>query len=111
MRAATVNSGAVPPALASSNTERGYPASVGSADFKAAAQGWMQRRLGVDVPAEAGHRFGLEFLQAFLYGGEGLGKALQKTRRAAGTAGLAYVAFCPPTVRVSWQEGDLSRRN
>ena len=52
----------------------------------------------VSVSPETGNTFGLEFLEAFLYGGEALGKALQKARRAAGTAGLAYVAFCPPNV-------------
>ena len=36
-------------ALASSNSERGYPASIGTAPFRDAASGWMSRRLGVDV--------------------------------------------------------------
>lgn len=44
---------AVVAALASSNAERGYPASVGSARYREAAAGWVQRRLGVSVdPAE-----------------------------------------------------------
>ena len=38
-------------ALASSNSERGYPASIGTPAFRDAACGWMSRRLGVDVPA------------------------------------------------------------
>jgi succinyldiaminopimelate transaminase len=37
-------------ALASSAAERGYPASIGSPAFREAAAGWMQRRLGVEVP-------------------------------------------------------------
>ena len=36
-------------ALAESDTERGYPASVGSQRFREAAAGWMQRRLDVTV--------------------------------------------------------------
>ncbi|MBI2710545.1 MAG: succinyldiaminopimelate transaminase [Actinobacteria bacterium] len=36
-------------ALARSGTERGYPPSIGSAAFREAAAGWMQRRLGVAV--------------------------------------------------------------
>jgi succinyldiaminopimelate transaminase len=36
-------------ALAQSGTERGYPASIGSAAFRDAAAGWMQRRLGVTI--------------------------------------------------------------
>jgi succinyldiaminopimelate transaminase len=44
---------AVVEALASSGTERGYPASVGTAAFREAAAGWMARRLGVDVPTTA----------------------------------------------------------
>jgi succinyldiaminopimelate transaminase len=40
-------------ALSSSNAERGYPASVGSARYREAAAGWMQRRLGAGMdPAE-----------------------------------------------------------
>ena len=38
-------------ALASSGLERGYPASIGLARLREAAAGWMQRRLGVEVPA------------------------------------------------------------
>ncbi len=40
---------AVLQALASSGTERGYPASIGSADLRTAARGWMARRFGVDL--------------------------------------------------------------
>ncbi|HEY5155476.1 MAG TPA: aminotransferase class I/II-fold pyridoxal phosphate-dependent enzyme [Acidimicrobiales bacterium] len=40
---------AVVDALAHSGTERGYPPSIGSAAFRGAASGWMQRRLGVAV--------------------------------------------------------------
>ncbi len=36
-------------ALASSNAERGYPASIGSPAYRTAAAGWMARRLGVTV--------------------------------------------------------------
>src|SRR6476646_10998773 len=39
-------------ALAASGTERGYPPSIGSPAFREAAAGWMQRRLGVAIPAE-----------------------------------------------------------
>jgi len=38
-------------ALASSGLERGYPASIGIAPLREAASAWMQRRLGVEVPA------------------------------------------------------------
>jgi succinyldiaminopimelate transaminase len=37
-------------ALASSAAERGYPASIGSPAYREAAAGWMQRRLGLEVP-------------------------------------------------------------
>jgi succinyldiaminopimelate transaminase len=37
-------------ALASSGTERGYPASIGTPAFREAASAWMAGRLGVDVP-------------------------------------------------------------
>ena len=40
---------AVVEALASSGTERGYPASIGSPEFRAAAAAWVQRRLGAEV--------------------------------------------------------------
>ncbi|HUP86296.1 MAG TPA: aminotransferase class I/II-fold pyridoxal phosphate-dependent enzyme [Acidimicrobiales bacterium] len=40
-------------ALASSNSERGYPASIGTAAYRDAASGWMARRLGVEVAASA----------------------------------------------------------
>ncbi len=36
-------------ALAGSGSERGYPASIGTASFREAAGGWMDRRLGVNV--------------------------------------------------------------
>jgi succinyldiaminopimelate transaminase len=39
--------------LSSSGTERGYPMSVGSPQYRGAARAWMARRFGVDVPAEA----------------------------------------------------------
>ena len=39
-------------ALASSDAERGYPPSVGTAAFRQAASAWMSRRLGVDVGPE-----------------------------------------------------------
>ena len=44
---------AVVQALATSNAERGYPASTGNARFRQAAAGWMARRFGVDVPTDA----------------------------------------------------------
>jgi succinyldiaminopimelate transaminase len=34
-------------AMASSNAERGYPPSIGTAAYREAAAGWMERRLGV----------------------------------------------------------------
>ena len=40
-------------ALAASGAERGYPPSIGSKAFRAAAVGWMGRRFGVDVPIDA----------------------------------------------------------
>lgn len=44
---------AVLEALAGSGAERGYPASVGSLDLRSAAQEWMHRRLGVEVPTSS----------------------------------------------------------
>ncbi len=38
-------------ALATSGSERSYPASIGSLVFREAAQRWMMRRFDVDVPA------------------------------------------------------------
>src|SRR5947207_4717497 len=38
-------------ALASSDSERGYPASIGGLAYREAAASWMERRLGVSVPA------------------------------------------------------------
>jgi aspartate/methionine/tyrosine aminotransferase len=40
---------AVLAALASSDTERGYPPSIGSPRLREAAAGWIHRRFGVDV--------------------------------------------------------------
>ncbi len=40
---------AVVDALATSGTERGYPASIGSATLRGAAADWMRRRFGVSV--------------------------------------------------------------
>jgi succinyldiaminopimelate transaminase len=40
---------AVIQALATSGTERGYPASIGSADLRTAARGWMARRFDVEL--------------------------------------------------------------
>jgi len=39
-------------ALATSGTERSYPPSVGTPAFREAAQRWMSRRFGIDVPAD-----------------------------------------------------------
>jgi len=39
-------------ALSSSGTERTYPPSIGTAEFREAAQRWMKRRFSVDVPAD-----------------------------------------------------------
>lgn len=39
-------------ALATSGTERSYPASMGTVEYRTACSNWMQRRLGVDVPIE-----------------------------------------------------------
>jgi succinyldiaminopimelate transaminase len=44
---------AVVAALGGSGTERGYPPSIGTADFRAAAARWMARRLGVEVEPTA----------------------------------------------------------
>src|SRR5215207_5380981 len=41
---------AVVQALASSRSESGYPPSIGSPELRGAAQRWMGRRYGVDVP-------------------------------------------------------------
>ena len=42
---------AVIAALATSNAERGYPASIGSEPLRGAARDWMRRRFDVDVPS------------------------------------------------------------
>jgi aspartate/methionine/tyrosine aminotransferase len=41
---------AVVAALSTSNAERGYPPSIGSAPLRTAAREWMQRRFAVEVP-------------------------------------------------------------
>ena len=41
---------AVVAALSSSNSERGYPPSIGTGPLREAARAWMDRRFGVDVP-------------------------------------------------------------
>ncbi|MCU1502655.1 MAG: dapL [Ilumatobacteraceae bacterium] len=41
---------AVIAALSSSKAERGYPPSIGTGPLRAAAQAWMLRRFGVDIP-------------------------------------------------------------
>jgi succinyldiaminopimelate transaminase len=43
---------AVVTALSSSDSERGYPPSVGTDSLRMAARGWMSRRFGVDVPVK-----------------------------------------------------------
>ena len=45
--------GSVVAALAGSGTERGYPASIGSAPFRQAAAGWTQRRFGVELDPDS----------------------------------------------------------
>jgi len=45
--------GEVLEALATSGTERGYPSSVGTTEFREAASLWMSRRLGVNTDASA----------------------------------------------------------
>lgn len=42
---------AVVAALSSSNSERGYPPSIGSEPLRSAAREWMKRRFAIDVPA------------------------------------------------------------
>jgi succinyldiaminopimelate transaminase len=44
---------AVVSALGSSDTERGYPTSIGSPALRQAASAWIQRTFGVDVSADA----------------------------------------------------------
>ncbi|MFM7526583.1 MAG: aminotransferase class I/II-fold pyridoxal phosphate-dependent enzyme [Actinomycetota bacterium] len=41
---------AVVAALSSSNTERGYPPSIGSEPLRTAARDWMRRRFNIDMP-------------------------------------------------------------
>ncbi len=54
-------------ALASSGSERSYPPSIGSLPLRQAAQGWMQRRFGVDVdPAHVGASIGTKEFVATL---------------------------------------------
>ena len=45
---------AVLQAMAHSGTERGYPTSPGSADYRWAAAGWLRRRFGVDIDPAKG---------------------------------------------------------
>src|SRR5688572_19058306 len=40
-------------ALSSSDTERGYPNSIGTPELRAAIRDWLRRRFDVDVPAAA----------------------------------------------------------
>ena len=42
---------AVVAALSSSNSERGYPPSIGTPELRAAVQRWLRRRFAVEVPA------------------------------------------------------------
>jgi succinyldiaminopimelate transaminase len=42
---------AVLAALADPASARSYPPSIGTADYRAAAAGWLERRFGVDLPA------------------------------------------------------------
>ena len=44
---------AVVRALSSSNTERGYPNSIGTPELRGAIRDWLRRRFDVDVPAAA----------------------------------------------------------
>jgi succinyldiaminopimelate transaminase len=54
-------------ALASSGSERSYPASIGSLAFRQAAQRWMMRRFDVDVPvAQIGASIGTKEFVATL---------------------------------------------
>jgi WD40 repeat protein len=56
------------------------------------------------APAARSQAFAVDFLSRFLYGGESLATALQKARATSPAAGLAFSAFCPPGVRVTWEE-------
>jgi len=40
-------------ALSTSNTERGYPPSIGSAALRGAVRSWIDRRFGIEVPMDA----------------------------------------------------------
>ncbi len=52
---------AVVDALSTSNTERGYPSSIGSADFRHAAAGWLDTQFGVQLdPMHLGATIGLK---------------------------------------------------
>ena len=56
---------AVVEALARSGTERGYPTSVGSPDYREAAAGWLERRFGVSIsPAQVAACIGTKELVA-----------------------------------------------
>lgn len=39
-------------ALSSSGLERGYPPSIGTAEYRAAASDWLSRRFGIDTPSD-----------------------------------------------------------
>lgn len=54
-------------ALASSDSERGYPPSIGNAGFRAAASRWVERRFGVSLPpSQVGACIGTKELVASL---------------------------------------------
>ena len=55
------------------------------------------------LPAEFANAQGLDFLAAFLYQGEPLGKVLQRLRARSAPLGLAYTAVCPSGLRVTWR--------
>ncbi|HEV8299197.1 MAG TPA: aminotransferase class I/II-fold pyridoxal phosphate-dependent enzyme [Acidimicrobiales bacterium] len=58
---------AVIDALGSSGTERGYPASIGSVAYRAAASAWLDRRVGVNVnPADVAACVGTKEFVALL---------------------------------------------
>ncbi len=81
---------AVVEALGTSGTERGYPASIGSAPLRGAAVAWMRRRFGVSLdPAQVAACVG--------------------TKEFVATRGVVPAACAPPVVTPSWPRPSPTR--
>src|SRR5262249_35742696 len=50
--------------------------------------------------------FGLDFLEAFVYGGEPVGKLLRRLPGGGVPLGLLYAAYCPPDITARARKAD-----